>query len=380
MSAPENTIIDRELTAIDEALAGGRATAGDAAERELQELALALADDTPDPDEAFAELLSSRVHEGFPRERRLPRVRVPRLPRRAIWATGLAASLAVAVVVAVGLPSDPDVEERLSSEPEMRDLSGDEALPPEPARGGATSQSAPLPDKDFEPRGRERTIERSAQITLAAPGRELDEVADRIVAVTDRHRGFVLRSSVTSGDDSTTGGSFELRIPTDKLRPAIRDLSELGHVRSRTQSGEDVTRSVTSVRDRLAAARAERRSLLRRLENADSDDEAEAIRRRLDLVAGEIRTLRGQARDLRLRTDYATVSVSLVEEDGDEGGSGGGAGDTGDALDDALGSLIGAFNLLVRALGMLIPLGLLGGAMWFAARAAMRRRREAALS
>ena len=71
-------------------------------------------------------------------------------------------------------------------------------------------------------------------------------------------------------------------------------------MRTRSQSGQDVTQEVVTAADRLQAARAERRSLLRRLENADSDTEAEALRRRLDLNAREIRGLRSQLRELHL--------------------------------------------------------------------------------
>jgi Domain of unknown function (DUF4349) len=189
----------------------------------------------------------------------------------------------------------------------------------------------------------------------------------------------VLRSSVTSGDEGSSGGSFDLRIPASELQPALRDLAALADVRSRTQSGQDVTREYVTARDRLQEARAERKSLLRRLERADSDAEAEALRRRLDTVAAEIRGLRSQLRELRLRTDYVAVSVSLVEKDGnrDFGPVGGG---TDDALDDALGSLEGSLNLAVRALGVLVPILLLAVPTWLVARALRRRRRESALA
>jgi hypothetical protein len=216
-------------------------------------------------------------------------------------------------------------------------------------------------------------------MTLAAPGDELERLADEIVAVSDRNGGFVLRSSVTSGDEGVTGGSFDLRIPADRLRQALRELSALGSVRSRTQSGHDVTREFSLARDRLAAARAERRSLLRRLERADSDEEAEAIRRRLHLVASEIRGLRSHARDVRLRADYAAVSVSLTEANGDSGSAGGLDG-TGAALEDALDSLAGSLNLALRVLGVALPLGLVALLAWLAGRAVIRRRRESALA
>ena len=76
-------------------------------------------------------------------------------------------------------------------------------------------------------------------------------VADQITSVTNRHGGFVLSSSLSTGDEGA-GGDFELRIPSNRLRPALRDLSALATVRSQSQSGRDVTREHVTARDRLA--------------------------------------------------------------------------------------------------------------------------------
>jgi hypothetical protein len=163
-----------------------------------------------------------------------------------------------------------------------------------------------------------------------------------------------------------------------RLRPALRDLAALAAVRTQTQSGRDVTREHVTAKDRLQAARAERRSLLRRLELATTDEEAEALRRRLDIVAGEINGLRSQLRGLRLRTDYAVVTVSLFPKDGDEGGAVGGSFD--DALADAGELLVAVAGLIVRALAVVLPLGLIALAGWLAGRAVRRRQRESALA
>jgi hypothetical protein len=48
-------------------------------------------------------------------------------------------------------------------------------------------------------------------------------------------------------------------------------------------------------------------------------------------------------------------------------------------LDDALGSLSDSVELLVRALGVAIPVGVLALLAWLAGRTALRRRREAVL-
>jgi Domain of unknown function (DUF4349) len=206
---------------------------------------------------------------------------------------------------------------------------------------------------------------------------EMQRVADQITSVTNRHGGFVLSSSVSTGESA--GGDFDLRIPAARLRPALRDLAALADVRTQSQTGRDVTREHVTAKDRLRAARAERRSLLRRLEVATTDEEAEAIRRRLDLVAGEINGLRAQLRDLRLRTDYSVVTVTLLAKDSD-GGGGAGGGSFDDALGDAGDLLVTVAGWLVRALAVALPLAVLALAGWGVGRVLRRRQRESALA
>jgi hypothetical protein len=344
------------------------------------------------------------VHEGFPREPRLSRLPVPRvrIPRISLPVAGAVASALVALAVVVSLPEGGDDDSGGGSAPSSllaepkdsgggggelarpREIDGARQLaaPNVQARSGDMT-ILPVPPQpgggNFVPGRDERRIERSASITLAAPSDELDRVADRVAVVTDRHGGFVLSSQVTSGEDGASGGTFDLRIPVGRLQPALRDLAALGDVRSRSMAGQDVTREVVTAADRLQAARAERKSLLTRLENATTDTEAEALRRRLDLNAAEIRGLRSQLRDLRLRTGYATVSLALEAEGGDAGGSGGGTGSLDDAVDDAVGILVASLGIALRVLGAAIPLGLLALAAWLSARTLRRRRREAAL-
>ena len=346
-------------------------------DRRIDELVLTLEADVPTPDPAFAAKLDERARNGFPRPARRPRLAAFRAHRLAVL--GAAASMLAALAIGAALLAGGD-EEGGTTSPDLRGVN--RQLSAEGAAGDATTRSvapAPTGGGGFEPGARERRIERSASLTIAAPGGRLDTIGDEVTAVTDRHGGFVLSSNLSTGGDGARG-SYDLRIPSARLQAALKDLAELGTVRSRTQSGRDVTRDHVTASDRLEAARAERRSLLRRLERAETDAEAESIRIRLDRNAGEIRGLRGQLRDLRLRTDYAAVAVTL-EADGDSGsGAGGGSDDGfGAALDDALGSLEGALALTIRALGVALPLTLALGVLGLGAAALRRRRRESAL-
>ena len=371
------------LTAIDDALDTGVATDDDPLTRELQELALALRADAPEPTDAFRQTMDRRVERGFAK---LPGSRPPR------WRKILHPAPAIAVVALIALPlalmwspsgsgDDDESGSGGGGASAGGSIAGEVEPAPVPDQAGATASPAlvvPPADRGFAPGRSNRRIERSIGLELEMPVDEMPRVAEQVTTVTNRHGGFVLSSSVSTGEEGA-GGDFELRIPSTQLRPALRDLSALADVRSQTQSGRDVTREHVTAKDRLQAARAERRSLLRRLETATTDEEAEAIRVRLDLVAGEINGLRGRLRDLRLRTDYAVVTVSLLSQEGGEDGGGGAGGSFDDALGDAGELFVGVAGVLVRILAVGLPLGLIALAGWLAGRVVRRRRRESAL-
>src|SRR5258706_14689373 len=88
---------------IDTALASGSASALDPEERNLQELVLTLRDDAPSPDPDYALRMNARVAAGFPSSRRS--IRLPSFARRRpqLTALGAAASVLLALVVAVSI-------------------------------------------------------------------------------------------------------------------------------------------------------------------------------------------------------------------------------------------------------------------------------------
>jgi hypothetical protein len=242
------------------------------------------------------------------------------------------------------------------------------------ARGSERAAGTPAPPADLA--ATSRPGERDAQLTLAAPADRLDEVANQIVQVTDSHHGVVLDSSLSTGSDSGRSGSFSLRVPTAELSQTLRDLSRLGEVRARSQSGHDVTGTYNRLGDRLAAAGLERRSLLRRLAHATSTAEADRIRSRLDELSLEIQTLSGNLGDIRRRTDFTPVSITLVEQPHKRGALGG----AGDALRGSLRALVGAAAVALRIVAAVLPFLLLAALAWGATAAVKRRRREAILS
>jgi Domain of unknown function (DUF4349) len=367
MTAPEAA----ELEAVDAALAGWRV---DPDHAELAGLALLLRDERPEPDPAWAARLDRRVEADFPSRPR--RRRNWQWVRRAVPAIAVLLLLSpVALIAALpkgGDDSDGGGGEAATGVSRSSD-SGGAGAEELSGGGGQAALDAQLPkagDPNSDARGR-RNVQRSAELTLSAPRRELDRVASRIPGVAADLGGFVASSSVSSEG----GGDFRLRVPTGELDTAIERLSRLGRVRNVSRSSLDITSTVVSARARLTDARTERESLLRQLAAADTVNETESIRARLDIVSREIASARNSLRRVRNRAHFANLRVDLVPAGGvDEG-----AWTPGDAFDDAFRVLEVAAGVAVIALAIVLPLLALWLLAWLAHRIVVRRRRERSL-
>jgi hypothetical protein len=357
-----------ELEAVEAALAG-RYVAPEHAE--LAELALLLRDDRPEPEPAWVTHLDRRVEARFPSR---PRERKYRLwLRKAAPALGLAAC----VLLVIGLATVPQGSDDDGGGTAASD-SGSEALAPLRQEGRADIDVPEL-DSDARSSGdpgsdrrRNRAEQRSASLTLAAPRREIDQVATEIGDVAANLGGFVQSSSVSSNQ----GGSLDLRVPSDRLEQAIQRISRLGRVRELQRRSVDITANVVSARERLADARAERKSLLEQLANAVTVNETESIRARLEIVSREIASARRSLRRVNNEANFANVSVQLVPRSGDVDE---GAWTPGDAFDDALRVLEVGAGVLVIASAVLLPIALVWLLAWLGRRTVVRRRRERAL-
>jgi Domain of unknown function (DUF4349) len=393
--------VERELEALDDALAGSR-VAPDLTE--LGDLALLLRDDRPAPTDGFVRHLDNRVERGFPGRDPRSRASGRRWFSFQAWmGPSLAAGLAVlAVGIVVALPSGGDDEsEGGGGSSAMSSAAEESAAAPEAADSARSSGAGAGTDEDTlaapqsaesvppapspgSPRsdGREhRKVERSARITLAARPRDIDAVSARIQDVTRRQGGFVVSSTVSSSPDGGHG-EFELRIPTRNLDATMAALSRLGAVRERAQSAQDITAQSVSARTRLKDARTERESLLRQLADATTLEEAESIRARLRIVSREIEGARAEVRRVNNRAAFSTVAVTLVA---DRGATAPGAEEDdgtwspGDAWNDAKRVLEVVAGVALITLAIAIPLGLVVVLAALMLRLGRRRRREHAL-
>ena len=356
---------------------------------ELAELGELLREAPPRPDPAWARALDARAAAGFARPPR--RTLRSRLPRLRVLAPALAVVALLVVAAGTVLRSTPAADDSgtIAASPEGiqrgEGAAGSSSPAPAPAPSAARSasggsspaRSAPAPTGPPVTR-RARLEERSAQLTLGAPARDIERVADDVVHVTDAAGGYVAESSVSGGRGA--GAALELRIPAARLQRTLADLSRLGHVRRRSQATLDITTQGVSARSRLSEARKERLGLLRALARATTVNETASVKARLRTVDRRIGRAAAALRRVTARANYATVDVSVVAERAQAAAPATGGGWTpGDALHDALRVLEVTAGVLLVALAVALPVAIAALLAWLAARALRHRRIRRAL-
>jgi hypothetical protein len=339
-----------------------RALAGEASP--WSELVADVQAQRPSMDPAFAARLDARVDAA----RSAP-------PRRSWLAWSPLAGLAVALVVAVVVVSNRDTS--TTTPPSSSSASEGAAAPADGAAKSAPPQAAlgGLSTQATTPAG--RRVERTTSLQLSTARTDVQDVADGVIATTQRFGGIVDASQISTSD-ADASATFALRIPTRRLDEAVAALSKLAHVASLSQGSTDITGPFVSAIDRLRDARAERRALLKALARATTAQQVDALKARLRDNRSQISAIKGDLNALRRRANLARVDVT-VAGNGSKGTGGGGTWTPGDAAHDALRVLEVAAGVALIGLAAGVPLALLGGAATLATRSARRRRRESAL-
>ena len=171
-----------------------------------------------------------------------------------------------------------------------------------------------------------RKVARRVDLALSTSPERFRTAADGVLDVVRDHRGYVLRSNVSGGDPDTPRSqlghaSFTLRIPAGELSAALGDLSDLGHVVSRTDGRVDITSRFVSAQKRIAALEETRQNLLRQLAEAVTLTEQESIRRRLEIVQAQLSAAEEDLGAAQRRVQLVPVSVTI---DADRALAGGG--------------------------------------------------------
>jgi hypothetical protein len=404
------------LLAVDATLAGEPV---DPQYAELAELALILRRDLPEPSDAFASALDGRV------QRRFAAPAGPRPPRRRRWLFAPGAAAAVAGVVAVlvvtagggggsnnatspafaGASSTATVSSSSSASAGSSvssaaagssgssgssastgssGLSAAAAAPTSQARtpsasgtSGTSGALAPGPVSTGK-----RQIVQSAQLQLSTAPNRVDDVAQQVFDVVGNESGIVNSSNVTATGNTDGGADFQLSVPSANLAATLTALSRLhgAHVVSRTDATADITGQVGGAGQRLAEARALRRSLLKQLAAATTTQQVNSLQLQLRdadaSISSDLSTLRGLQRQVAYSKITLSIQAAVIRGPVPARGS---SFTIGRAAHDAGRVLVVVAGVALITLAVLVPLGLVAALLAWVGLAVRRRRRDQAL-
>jgi hypothetical protein len=354
----------------------------------------------PTPRPQFAAKLDARAAAGFPRRSRLG-LELPSLPSlRLLVPAGGVAAILLAVVVALSAGggsqssgptgihySEPNPDSAPRSESAPHPESNSAAATGEASGAGSEVESSALaaPERTLGSKApaavpfHHRAVERSAEITLAADPKDVDDDASRVFEAVHANNGIVMRSSTREGRPGEAGATFDLLIPSARLDDAMAAFSEIDAVRARHEATADITAPTVTAADLLKESRARIDSLLSQLEGAETEEEQEAIEVELDHERRHASRLAAQLTHLHKRADFSQVSLE-IETGGADESSGGGAWGIDDARGDAGHVLTVAAAVALIALAVLGPIALIALLAWLTHRAWVRRERRRVLS
>jgi hypothetical protein len=372
------------------------------------ELAAALSELRPTPEEEFAAELDAWADVGFPRRSRrrsawgsLRERLTSTPPRRLLVPAGAFAVAAIVIATAVVATTDrqdPPASNNLLSlmnttdgtgtETEPSDLSESVSKSAEAPAGASTAASA----TGYAPKGSAsgpyaadtgpRDIERSADIVLGADPADVRADSAKVFDAVHAADGIVLSSSIRDGDAGEAGADFELLIPAAKVGDALAAFSGIAEVRSRHEATQDITAPTVRVGEKLQDSRAKIEGLLGQLASADTDEERAAVEAQLRSERYRAAAFRSRLSSLSRRANLSRVSLRIETGASSSSGEGGGWG-VADGLDGAGRILAVAAGVTVIGLALFAPfalIALIALIAWLTRRAWIRQARTRALS
>ena len=196
----------------------------------------------------------------------------------------------------------------------------------------------------------------------------------RIRDVARRTNSVIANTSMQGGREQTRAATLELRIPSERFDEAVNGLSPIGKLESVNVSVEDVGEEFVDVQARMINARRLEQRLIDLLANRTGKlSDVLSVEHELARVREEIERYEGRLRYLRTRASVSTLSIS-VHEPFPVVADHPGANPMRDAFVQAWRNLVSVTAAIIASLGVLVPLGLIAGAVVLIGRRAFPAR------
>lgn len=198
---------------------------------------------------------------------------------------------------------------------------------------------------------------------------EVDKVDSAVLKIRQlgaQVGGYITNSSLSGGHDQIRQATLELKIPAPKYDEAVGLLSTIGKVETVSSTAQDVGEEFVDVTARVTNSKRLEERLISLLANRTGKlDEVLRVERELARVREEIERYEGRLRYLSARVALSTLTIT-VHEPAPILGNSPGENPIAAALRRAWKNFIAVIAGSIAALGVVIPLALLGLAGWLA--------------
>jgi len=193
---------------------------------------------------------------------------------------------------------------------------------------------------------------------------KVDPAILRIRQLAAQVGGYITNSSVSGGRDQIRQATLEVKIPAPRYDEAVSSLSTIGKLETVNTQAQDVGEEYVDVTARVTNARRLEERLISLLSNRTGKlDEVLRVERELARVREEIERYEGRLRYLGARVATSTLTIT-VHEPSPILGNNPGDNPIVAALRRAWKNFVALVAGVIAALGVLIPLALVGLAGW----------------
>ena len=199
----------------------------------------------------------------------------------------------------------------------------------------------------------------------------VDDAVAKLRQTAAQLGGFVANTSIVGGKEEHRSATLEIRVPSTQFDAAISALGGLGKVESVSATVQDVGDEYVDLGARVANARHMEARLVEMLARRTGRlSEALTVEQELRRVREEIERYDARLKWLERRTALSSIEITLREPMSvlDQRGP----NPITEAFAEAWRRAVGVLAWSIASLGVLVPLGLLIGAMLLLARRLLR--------
>jgi hypothetical protein len=214
-----------------------------------------------------------------------------------------------------GLADDKSVNMAAPAPPPAKDLEPQEEATTEgaPGAGEAPKAKPEAPEKQAKQDASQGLyIIRTGRLTLQV--NSVKAAQDRIGGLVKAAGGFISDSRLDASEGGVPTATLTVRVPAPQFDKLLGALGDVGSVRTRQVSGEDVTLEYVDTTSRIRNLQKEEGQLLELLKRTGKLSDVLEVERELSRVRGEIERAQGRIRHLANQVQLATIEITLTEQ------------------------------------------------------------------